>query len=75
MRLPPSTRMARSAPWCWLGKAFAAGADIKEMQSINFVDAYLQDMFADWQKVDPYPQADYRGCFGLCAGRRLRDSP
>lgn len=33
-------------------KAFAAGADIKEMQTINFVDAYLQDMFADWQKVD-----------------------
>ena len=33
-------------------KAFAAGADIKEMQSIDFVDAYLQDMFADWQKVD-----------------------
>jgi len=33
-------------------KAFAAGADIKEMQPINFVDAYLQDMFADWRKVD-----------------------
>ncbi|MBV2142181.1 enoyl-CoA hydratase [Falsochrobactrum sp. TDYN1] len=33
-------------------KAFAAGADIKEMQPINFVDAYLQDMFAGWQKVD-----------------------
>ncbi|PWL19438.1 enoyl-CoA hydratase [Falsochrobactrum shanghaiense] len=33
-------------------KAFAAGADIKEMQPINFVDAYLQDMFADWHKVD-----------------------
>ncbi|MBB5700359.1 enoyl-CoA hydratase [Ochrobactrum daejeonense] len=33
-------------------KAFAAGADIKEMQSVDFVDAYLQDMFADWQKVD-----------------------
>lgn len=33
-------------------KAFAAGADIKEMQSMNFVDAYLQDMFADWQSVD-----------------------
>ena len=28
-------------------KAFAAGADIKEMQPIDFVDAYLQDMFAD----------------------------
>lgn len=33
-------------------KAFAAGADIKEMQPINFVDAYLQDMFSDWQKLD-----------------------
>ncbi|WP_343313180.1 enoyl-CoA hydratase [Brucella sp. BE17] len=33
-------------------KAFAAGADIKEMQPVNFVDAYLQDMFCDWQKVD-----------------------
>ncbi len=33
-------------------KAFAAGADIKEMQPINFVDAYLADMFADWQKVE-----------------------
>ncbi len=33
-------------------KAFAAGADIKEMQPIDFVGAYLQDMFADWQKVD-----------------------
>lgn len=33
-------------------KAFAAGADIKEMQPINFVDAYLADMFSDWQKVE-----------------------
>lgn len=33
-------------------KAFAAGADIKEMQPINFVDAYLADMFAEWQKVE-----------------------
>lgn len=33
-------------------KAFAAGADIKEMQPVNFVDAYLQDMFADWRNVD-----------------------
>ena len=33
-------------------RAFAAGADIKQMQSISFVDAFLQDMFADWQKVD-----------------------
>lgn len=33
-------------------KAFAAGADIKEMQSVEYADAYLEDMFADWQKVD-----------------------
>jgi len=33
-------------------KAFAAGADIKEMQPVAFVDAYLQDMFAGWQNMD-----------------------
>ncbi|MFC4626420.1 enoyl-CoA hydratase [Daeguia caeni] len=33
-------------------KAFAAGADIKEMQSVDFAGAFLDDMFADWQKVD-----------------------
>ena len=27
-------------------KAFAAGADIKEMQAISYVDAYSQDFFA-----------------------------
>lgn len=30
-------------------KAFAAGADIKEMQSKTYVDAYLEDMFCDWE--------------------------
>jgi len=29
-------------------KAFAAGADIKEMQSISYVDAYSQDFFSGW---------------------------
>jgi enoyl-CoA hydratase len=32
-------------------KAFAAGADIKEMQSINFVDAYLGDFLGSWEEV------------------------
>jgi enoyl-CoA hydratase len=32
-------------------KAFAAGADIKEMQSINFVDAYLGDFLGSWEDV------------------------
>jgi enoyl-CoA hydratase len=30
-------------------KAFAAGADIKEMQSKSYVEAYLQDFFAGWE--------------------------
>jgi enoyl-CoA hydratase len=31
-------------------KAFAAGADIKEMQSKTYVDAYLGDIFAGWEE-------------------------
>jgi enoyl-CoA hydratase len=32
-------------------KAFAAGADIKEMQPQTFSDMYAQDFFAGWEKV------------------------
>ena len=32
-------------------KAFAAGADIKEMQNKTYVDAYLEDFFAGWDNV------------------------
>jgi enoyl-CoA hydratase len=32
-------------------KAFAAGADIKEMQSRNYVDAYLGDFLTSWDKL------------------------
>jgi enoyl-CoA hydratase len=32
-------------------KAFAAGADIKEMSSQGFADMYRQDFFAGWEKV------------------------
>ncbi|QKC92586.1 enoyl-CoA hydratase [Mesorhizobium sp. NZP2234] len=31
-------------------KAFAAGADIKEMQAISYVDAYSQDFFVGWEE-------------------------
>jgi enoyl-CoA hydratase len=31
-------------------KAFAAGADIKEMQAIAFADAYVQDFFVGWEE-------------------------
>lgn len=30
-------------------KAFAAGADIKEMQAKTYVDAYLEDFFSGWE--------------------------
>jgi len=32
-------------------KAFAAGADIKEMQAISFADAYVQDLFVGWEDL------------------------
>ncbi|NNF79355.1 MAG: enoyl-CoA hydratase [Rhizobiales bacterium] len=32
-------------------KAFAAGADIKEMQSMNYMDAYRGDFGANWDQV------------------------
>jgi enoyl-CoA hydratase len=32
-------------------KAFAAGADIKEMQSRTFPETYLDDRFADWDRI------------------------
>jgi enoyl-CoA hydratase len=32
-------------------KAFAAGADIKEMQDKTYVDAFLEDFFSGWDNV------------------------
>src|SRR3569623_2146808 len=32
-------------------KAFAAGADIKEMQPMDYVGMYDSDWFADWQRL------------------------
>ena len=32
-------------------KAFAAGADIKEMQTLDFAEAYLGDFFSEWERV------------------------
>jgi len=32
-------------------KAFAAGADIKEMQDKTYVDAFLEDLFSGWDNV------------------------
>ena len=45
--------MQRSARWWITGseKAFAAGADIKEMQNLDFVDAYLGDFIGQWNRI------------------------
>ncbi|MGH7714940.1 MAG: enoyl-CoA hydratase-related protein, partial [Vulcanimicrobiaceae bacterium] len=32
-------------------KAFAAGADIKEMQGRSFIDVYLGDFVKSWERV------------------------
>ncbi len=32
-------------------KAFAAGADIKEMQPFSYAEAYAQDFFASWERL------------------------
>ena len=32
-------------------KAFAAGADIKEMAAKNYVDMYMEDFFAGWEEL------------------------
>ena len=35
------------------GKAFAAGADIKEMAALSFADVYAADFFGAWSKFAP----------------------
>ncbi|MDF3313887.1 enoyl-CoA hydratase-related protein, partial [Rhodococcus sp. T2V] len=32
-------------------RAFAAGADIKEMQTKSYMDVYLDDFFAAWDRL------------------------
>ena len=42
-------------------KAFAAGADIKEMAAKTFVDVYDEDLFgAPTDAITAHPQADHR---------------
>lgn len=35
-------------------KAFAAGADIKEMRDLDFADAYVDDAFAGWRAISDF---------------------
>ena len=54
-------------------RAFAAGADIKEMSGRSFTEVMENDFLAALGADRPLPQAHHRGGRGLRAGRRLRD--
>jgi enoyl-CoA hydratase len=49
-------------------KAFAAGADIKEMKDFTYMDAYLADHFADWDKVTAFRKPLIAAVAGFALG-------
>ena len=49
-------------------KAFAAGADIKEMQSLEFVDAYRADLFSGWDDVAGFRKPMIAAVSGFALG-------
>ncbi len=49
-------------------KAFAAGADIKEMQSLDFVDAYRGDLFSGWDDVAGFRKPMIAAVSGFALG-------
>ena len=53
-------------------RAFAAGADIKEMADATPVTLTQANNFARWERLQAHPRADHRGGARLRAWRRLR---
>ena len=49
-------------------KAFAAGADIKEMADANAVDIYLREMFASWDRIRNYKKPFIAAVSGFALG-------
>lgn len=49
-------------------KAFAAGADIKEMQSLEFVDAYVGNFIGSWDKVSTFRKPLIAAVSGFALG-------
>ncbi|AYD03498.1 enoyl-CoA hydratase [Neorhizobium sp. NCHU2750] len=49
-------------------KAFAAGADIKEMQSLDFADAYLGDFISGWDAVASFRKPLIAAVSGFALG-------
>ncbi|MHA7969485.1 enoyl-CoA hydratase [Rhizobium sp. CAU 1783] len=49
-------------------KAFAAGADIKEMQSLDFVDVYLGNLFSGWDDIAGFRKPIIAAVSGFALG-------
>ena len=49
-------------------KAFAAGADIKEMQSLDFVDAYTGDFIGGWDEIAGFRKPFIAAVSGFALG-------
>jgi len=49
-------------------KAFAAGADIKEMADANVVDIYYREMFASWDRIRKYKKPFIAAVSGFALG-------
>ena len=50
------------------GKAFAAGADIKEMKDMDFADVYKGDFLAHWSKVSQFKKPIIAAVNGYALG-------
>jgi enoyl-CoA hydratase len=53
-------------------KAFAAGADIKEMAAKDYMEMYSSDWFRNWENLTRLRIPMIAAVFRLRAGRRLR---
>lgn len=49
-------------------KAFAAGADIKEMRDLQFADAYLTDVYSGWEAFSRLRKPVIAAVAGYCLG-------
>jgi enoyl-CoA hydratase len=49
-------------------KAFAAGADIREMKDKTFTDVYLSNFFASWDKIAEFRKPMIAAVAGYCLG-------
>jgi enoyl-CoA hydratase len=52
-------------------RAFAAGADIKEMATVQFVDAYKKDMFSEWADITKIKKPTIAAVNGFALGGGL----